>query len=120
MSRTRPRARSAPSSIRPGKGAGTVTRRAVVALALLLAGIAAAQAPPVDFTKFKPWTPSADEGDYLIAPPYANAPEITPRDNVPKGKVYRFTMNSTDSKLYPGISKAAPGQVVPYQRSVTV
>lgn len=89
-------------------------------LALALAGIAAAEAPPVDFSKFKPWTPAADEGDYVIAPPYANAPELTPRDDVPKGKVYQFTMNSTDSKIYPGIAKNAPGQVVPYTRRVTV
>ncbi|HLK60153.1 MAG TPA: alpha/beta hydrolase-fold protein [Chthonomonadaceae bacterium] len=67
-----------------------------------------------------PWTPNAPDGDYSIGPPYANAPELTPRDDVPKGMVYRFTMNSTDSKIYPGISKTAPGQVVPYQRHVTV
>jgi len=89
-------------------------------LALMVAGVAAAEAPPIDFTQFKPYTAQADEGDYLLTPPYANAPELTPQDNVPKGKVYRFTMNSTDSKLYPGISKTAPGQVVPYQRQVTV
>src|SRR5437016_5219426 len=29
-------------------------------------------------------------------------------------------MSSTDSKIYPGISKTAPGQVVPYERRVTV
>src|SRR5437016_6550348 len=78
------------------------------------------QAPPVDFTKFAPLTPGAGDGDYIIGPPYANAPELTPRDGVPKGAVYRFTMSSTDSKIYPGISKTAPGQVVPYQRRVTV
>jgi enterochelin esterase-like enzyme len=39
---------------------------------------------------------------------------------VPKGKVYHFTMDSTDSKIYPGIAKSAPGQVVPYHRGVTV
>lgn len=100
-------------------------RRAPISLALgvlaiSLAGMAAAEAPPVDFSKFAPWTLSADKGDYVIAPPYANAPELTPREGVPKGKVYQFTMNSTDSKLYPGISKTMPGQVVPYQRRVTV
>jgi enterochelin esterase-like enzyme len=89
-------------------------------LAALVTGIAAAEAPPIDFTKFKPWTPGADEGEYVLGPPYANAPELTPRENVPKGKVTRFTMNSTDSKIYPGISKTAPGAVVPYQRRVTV
>src|SRR5689334_1018654 len=67
------------------------------------------QAPPVDLSKYAPLTPNAGDGDYVIGPPYANAPELTPRDDVPKGMVYRFTMNSTDSKMYPGISKTAPG-----------
>src|SRR5579872_4031309 len=80
----------------------------------------APQAAPVDLTKYAPLTPGAGDGDYTIAPPYTPAPELTARDGVPKGSVYRFTMDSTDSKLYPGISKAAPGQVVPYRRRVTV
>ncbi|MFI5384890.1 MAG: alpha/beta hydrolase [Fimbriimonadales bacterium] len=65
-------------------------------------------------------TADSKDGDYRIAPPYANAPELTPREGVPKGTVYRFTMDSRDSKLYPGIAKTAPGQVVPYTRRVTV
>lgn len=76
--------------------------------------------PVVDPANLAPLTPGAGDGDYAIGPSYTNAPELTPRDNVPKGMVYRFTMNSTDSKIYPGISKTAPGQVVPYQRRVTV
>jgi enterochelin esterase-like enzyme len=66
-----------------------------------------------------PWTPGAGDGDYLIAPPYAAAPEMTANPNVPKGTVYTFTMNSTDSKFYPGISKTIPG-TVPYKRTVSV
>ncbi len=66
------------------------------------------------------YTSGAPDGDYQIAPPYMNAPELTANPDVPKGTVQRFTMNSTDSKLYPGISKTAPGQVVPYRRGVTV
>lgn len=79
--------------------------------------------PPLavpDPTTLPLYTASAGDGDYLLRPPYADAPERTPNPNVPKGTVYRFTMNSTDSKLYPGISKSAPGQVVPYQRRVSV
>jgi iron(III)-enterobactin esterase len=83
-------------------------------------GAARVQAPEIDFTKFAPLKPGAGDGDYVIEPPYMDAPELTPRDNVPKGMVYHFTMSSTDSTLYPGISKTAPGQVVPYQRAVTV
>ena len=79
-----------------------------------------AQAPPIDFSKFAPLAAGAGDGDYIIGPPYANAPEMTPRNDVPKGEVYRFTLESTDSKVYPGISKTAPGMVVPYHRRVTV
>ncbi|MFZ4506981.1 MAG: alpha/beta hydrolase [Fimbriimonas sp.] len=85
----------------------------------LAALVLSPQAPPVDFTKFQPYTPKSNVGDFLQDQPYSNAPELTPRDDVPKGKIYRFTMNSTDSKIYPGISKTQPG-VVPYQRRVTV
>ena len=79
-----------------------------------------AEAPPIDFTMFKPYSPTAGEGDYVVGPPYANAPELKTRDDVPKGMIYRFTMDSADSKIYSGISKTAPGQVVPYKRNVTV
>ncbi|HWA84090.1 MAG TPA: alpha/beta hydrolase-fold protein [Fimbriimonadaceae bacterium] len=65
-------------------------------------------------------TGKSGDGDYRIAPPYANAPELTARDGVPKGTVYHFVMDSKDSKIYPGIAKTAPGQLVPYTRRVTV
>ncbi len=78
------------------------------------------QAPPIDFTKFTPYTPKANEGDYILTAPYADAVEMKERPDVPKGKVYHFTMDSHDSKIYPGIAKSAPGQVVPYMRNVTV
>lgn len=57
--------------------------------------------------------PNSGDGDFRIAPPYSDAPELKPRDDVPKGMVYHFTMNSTDSKIYPGIAKSNPGAVVP-------
>ncbi len=78
------------------------------------------QAPPIDFTHFKPYTPSSDLGDYLVVPPYSNAPEMTVREGVPKGKIIRFKLKSEESKIYKGISKTSPGQVVPYERQVTV
>ena len=61
-----------------------------------------------------------DDGDYSTGPNYTPAPEQTPRDNVPHGKVIKFTMDSTDSKFYSGISRTAPGTVVPYKRDVSV
>src|SRR5438045_2905116 len=68
----------------------------------------AAQMPVPDPATLPLLTPGAGDGDYLLKPPYASAPELTPREDVPKGMVYRFTMNSTESKIYPGISKTAP------------
>jgi enterochelin esterase-like enzyme len=47
-------------------------------------------------------TPQAGNGDYLIKPPFVAAPEQTPRADVPKGKIQRFTLNAADSKFYPG------------------
>ena len=74
----------------------------------------------VDTARLVPYTKAADVGDYRITPPYANAPELTPRDGVPKGHVVTFTMDSHDSRFYPGISKEHVGEIVPYLRHVTV
>ncbi len=79
-----------------------------------------AQGSVVSTTQLAPYAPGVGDGDYIVQPPYANAPELTERADAPKGMIYQFTMNSTDSKIYPGISKTAPGQTVPYQRHVTV
>jgi len=85
--------------------------------ALAFTGI---QAPPIDLSKFTPYSSTAGEGDYIINPPYHNAPELTPEAEAPKGRVVHIVMDSHDSKLFPGIAKSAPGQVVPYNRNVTV
>ncbi len=63
-------------------------------------------------------TPDAD-GDFTIGPDYADAPELTAKEGVPKGTVHEFVMKSTASKIYPGIAKNKPG-TVPYERKVTV
>jgi enterochelin esterase family protein len=75
------------------------------------------------------------DGDFLIGPDYVRAPELTRAQGVPKGTMYRFTMKSAASKIYPGITKVPPGgapnyippdltkvQVYPkpYTRTVTV
>jgi enterochelin esterase-like enzyme len=49
------------------------------------------------------------EGDFLIGPDYVRAPELTPIEGVPKGRLVRFTMKSEDSKYYPGITRVPPG-----------
>jgi len=58
------------------------------------------------------WEAQGD-GDFTIGPDYTNAPELTPREDVPKGTVHSFTMSSTDSKTYPGLNG-------PYSRKVWV
>lgn len=47
-------------------------------------------------------TAKSGNGDYMIKPPYTPAPELTPRPEVPKGRVERFSINAADSKFYPG------------------
>jgi enterochelin esterase-like enzyme len=52
--------------------------------------------------------PSADaNGNFIIGPTHPPAPEMTERAGVPRGKVIEFTMNSADSKIYPGIARDA-------------
>jgi enterochelin esterase-like enzyme len=55
-----------------------------------------------------------------IAPPWRNAPETVFDNSVPHGTMHRFTMKSEDSKIYTGISRERPGEVVPYQRPVAL
>jgi enterochelin esterase-like enzyme len=50
--------------------------------------------------EFPAWKPGSGDGNYSIGPDYANAPETTPRDGVPKGRVETFTFNNTESKFY--------------------
>ena len=63
--------------------------------------------------------PSPDQAESRIAPPYADAPELTVSASTPRGQVHTLTLRSTDSKIYPGIAKNQPG-TVPYQRQVAV
>lgn len=52
--------------------------------------------------------PSPDtDGNFIIGPTHNPAPEMMIHENVPQGTVYRFTMNSSDSKIYPGIAREA-------------
>ena len=97
---------------------GALTSSAAVNVSAQTA--AGSKATQADMQNLPPLTPGASDGDYAIGPDYTNAPELTARDNVPKGMIYRFTMDSADSKIYPGISKNAPGTVVSYHRNVTV
>jgi enterochelin esterase family protein len=64
-------------------------------------------------------TPDKD-GNFVIGPPYTPAPELAVRDGVPQGTIHEFTMSSAESKIYPGIARNRPGEVVPYARRVAV
>jgi len=45
------------------------------------------------------------DGNFIIGPTHDPAPEISLGDGTPNGTVVEFTMNSTDSKIYPGITR---------------
>ena len=45
------------------------------------------------------------DGDYVINPPFAAAPELTVQAGVPVGALHEFVMKSQDSKAYPGIKR---------------
>ena len=81
--------------------------------------------------------PSAKEdGNFIIGPTHNAAPEMAAKESVPKGDVFEFTMESKDSKIYPGIARepntfavldpADPNKVIvnsypaPYTRRVAV
>ncbi len=70
-----------------------------------------APATPADLAEiaqlaeFPAWKPDSGDGNYSIGPDYANAPEQTPRPDVPKGRVESFTLNAADSKFYPDTGK---------------
>jgi len=48
--------------------------------------------------------PNAD-GNFIIGPTHKPAPEIASGEATPNGTVVEFTMNSGDSKYYPGIAR---------------
>jgi iron(III)-enterobactin esterase len=47
------------------------------------------------------------DGNFIIGPTHRRAPEMTVQEGVPQGKIFNFTMKSTDSKIYPGIAREA-------------
>jgi iron(III)-enterobactin esterase len=77
-----------------------------------------------------------EDGNFVIGPTHNAAPEMAANEKVPKGDVLEFTMESKDSKIYPGIARepktfpvadsANPNQVIvnsypaPYTRRVAV
>jgi enterochelin esterase-like enzyme len=49
-------------------------------------------------------SPKAD-GNFILGPTHPAAPEMTAQESVPHGQIFNFTMESTDSKIYPGIAR---------------
>ena len=82
--------------------------------------------------------PPADaNGNFILGPTHPFAPEMTVNTNVPQGTIYNFTMSSTNSRIFPGITRepgtfgtpdpADPAKLVvntshpaPYSRRVAV
>jgi iron(III)-enterobactin esterase len=79
--------------------------------------------------------PPADiDGNFLVGPSYVPSPELTVKEGVPQGRIQQFSMDSADSKFYPGIDRKAFGTVdpnnpktlivethpKPYHRTITV
>lgn len=49
--------------------------------------------------------PPASDGNFILGPTHPPAPQSQPVADVPHGQVYEFTMDSTESKLFPGIAR---------------
>jgi len=81
--------------------------------------------------------PTDIDGNFIIGPTYGRVSETVSNKDVPKGTIFEFTMDSTESKIYPGIARepntfgtpdpANPAKLVvttshpaPYTRSVAV
>lgn len=78
--------------------------------------------------------PANQDGNFVIGPDYVTPPEANVAAGVPQGRVQQFTMDSKDSRFYPGIARDVFGTVdpknpktlivdthpQPYQRTITV
>ena len=49
--------------------------------------------------------PASADGNFILGPTHNPSPEAIEHEGIPKGTVYEFTMDSADSKLYPGIAR---------------
>ncbi len=109
----------------------------VATAALLIPFLASAQTPtptpppttrpppptrPADSPGAPKWTvisgPGANapinaDGEFLIGPDYLPAKELEPVDGLPRGTVIQFSLDSKNSKFYPGIARDVFGTVDP-------
>jgi enterochelin esterase family protein len=49
--------------------------------------------------------PAKTDGNFILGPTHNPSPEMTAQESVPQGTVVNFTMESADSKFYPGIAR---------------
>jgi enterochelin esterase family protein len=49
--------------------------------------------------------PATADGNFILGPTHNPAPEMTVHEGVPQGTVSNFTMQSVESRLYPGIAR---------------
>ena len=95
----------------------------------LMTGLATAQTPAATTRPARPTPPTRDphapgyvtatdlpdganapaktDGNFILGPTHNPAPEMTAQEGVPRGAVFTFTMESADSKTYPGIAREA-------------
>ena len=71
--------------------------------------------------------PVKSDGNFILGPTHAPAPEMTAHEGVPQGSIFTFAMDSADSKIYPGIARDTGGgrgvitsHPAPYMRKVSV
>jgi enterochelin esterase-like enzyme len=58
--------------------------------------------------------PMEADGNFIIGPTHTPAPEMSPlADESMRGKVYEFSLESTESKFYPGIARDEPATGAP-------
>jgi enterochelin esterase-like enzyme len=46
-----------------------------------------------------------ENGNFIIGPTHNPAPEMAVKEGVPQGQIFEFTMDSKDSKIYPGVAR---------------
>jgi enterochelin esterase-like enzyme len=51
--------------------------------------------------------PANSDGNFILGPTHTPAPEMAAQEGTPQGTVFNFTMESADSKFYPGIARDA-------------
>ncbi len=49
--------------------------------------------------------PANADGNFILGPTHNRAPEMIAWDDIQKGTIINFTMDSADSKIYPGIAR---------------